>query len=230
MKMKAEDKSQAVQFLLTEFEAAISRQAMHQQSEENLLNIHLTIVSLAGGGLATLWLNADSTLAVPITLIGLFVLFVFSLTIERRVINHVLAIRWDGYRYRLIQQFFLDKYPDSDISSYIEWPKEPEDAIVIHRKTFERSSVAIPATVSGIILMGILYLVMMQLSFQVWYALLIAIILGGSSLILHRISFHKEAKRQGMTLSLKQDVNFIRQPKRRSDQKMIVNTLKQKKR
>jgi hypothetical protein len=228
--MKTEDKSQAVQFLLTEFEGALSRRAMNQQSEENLLNIHLTIVSLAGGGLATLWLNADNALATPVTLVGLLVLLVISLTIERRVINHVMAIKWDSYRYRLIQQFFLDKYPESEISNYIEWPQKPDDALVIHRRSFARSSVAIPATVSGIILMGIIYLVMVQFNVQVGYSLVIAIILSGSSLLLHRFYFHKEAKRQGMTLALKEDISIIRQPRIAGDRSRMGKTSKRKNR
>jgi hypothetical protein len=194
------------QFMLTEFQAANSRRAMHMSSMETLLNIHLTVVSIGAGGLVTLWTQQHSgNIRIVVTIVALIFLLILGQIIQYRITVHDGNIRWDGYRYRLAEQFFIDKYPASKIDKFTAWPDKPEKRLSIHRGSFGRSLVGITATVSCLVLGSLAFSIAVLSNVQLWIGITIALLISILGWYLQRWIFHRGAKKIGLILMLNAD-------------------------
>lgn len=213
-KISNQDEEVTREFMLAEFQAAQSRRQMHTTSTENLLNIHLTIISFSLGGLITLWSQNQTTITITITILSLFILTIIGVSIERRISVHDANNRWDGYRYRLAEQYFLDQYPDSKIKDYTNWPDRPEKRLTISRGSFARSVVGIIALINTLIFSGLVFFLVLQMILMFFLNSVIITILVSSVICLlasfigwqvQKWYYHQGAKRQGMRLELSRD-------------------------
>jgi len=202
------------QFMLAEFSAATSRRAMHMSSMETLLNIHLTVVSIAAGGLVSLWTQKYSgNTNIVITIIALIFLLILGQVIQYRISVHDGNNRWDGYRYRLAEQFFIDKYPVSKIDKYTEWPDKPEKRLVINKGSFGRSFVGITATVNSLVIGGLIFSISVLANIYVWIGIAISLVISVAGWQLQKWNFHRGAKKVGLTLVVNKDPAIVRKSK-----------------
>ena len=208
---KSDNDETVNQFMLTEFQVTNSRRAMHIGSMEMLLNIHLTVVSIAAGGLVSFWTQqyVGST-NIVITIVALLFLLILGQIIQYRISVHDGNIRWDAYRYRLAEQFFIDKYPISKIDKYLDWPDKPEKRISINKGSFGRSLVGITATVNCLVLGGLIFSITVFANIQFWIGIIIALFISILGWYIQRWNFHRGAKKIGLTLRLNADPPIIR--------------------
>ena len=148
MSTDPQDTKVANEFMLEEFKAALSRRAMHTQSIETLLNIHLTLVSITAAALVALWTQTSGIPLEPVSAICLLLLLALGLVVETRVLVHDANNRWDGYRYRLAEQFFLDKYATTEIADYTAWPDKPKKRLTTLRDSRNAISTTLTACVT----------------------------------------------------------------------------------
>ncbi|MDM8529134.1 hypothetical protein QUF58_13120 [Anaerolineales bacterium HSG24] len=217
--IEEQDNEAVNQFMMAEFQAALSRREMHTGSIESLMNIHLTIVSIGIGGLVALGVQPSSgTFLLPI--IVLFLLLILGLNIEHRISVHVSNNRWDGYRYRLAEQFFVDQYPNSKIGNYTEWPSKPEKRLTISRGSFARSFVGITASINSLIFAGLIFFVVLEfctlflasyVNLHTGLAIIGSIVAAFASWYIQKWNFHRGAKRQGFILQLSSDPGIVRE-------------------
>lgn len=192
------EKDGTTEFMLAVFQAGMSTRAQHNQSSETLLNIHVTIVSVGLAGVVGFWTQSQpGTPPSLVTIVALSLLLVLGLVIEYRVRVHDFSYRRDGYRSRLAQQFFIDKYADTKAAKYIGWTDKPEDRLIVSKGAFGRSPIALVAIVNALVFAGLLFFIAERIDLQLWFSTLLSIIGGFIGWLIQKTDYHREAARQG---------------------------------